>query len=127
MSPTNQAPAATLTKPAFAYLRVSSESQVRTDYSDDGLSIGAQREGVRDKALQLEADIVQEFSDPGKSAYVDLHKRTGFLTMLDELKTQNQDPDTRVDDVIVWGLSRWARNTVDHWQTREIIRKAGAA
>ena len=114
------------TKRAFAYLRVSSDSQVRTDYSDDGLSINAQREGVRDKALQLEAEIVHEFSDPGKSAYVDLHKRTGFLAMLDELKQHNQDPSTRVDYVIVWALSRWARNTIDHWQTREIIRKAGA-
>ncbi len=126
MSAVNQTAAATLTKRAFAYLRVSSESQVRTDYSDDGLSINAQREGVRDKALQLDAHIVHEFSDPGKSAYVDLHKRTGFLAMLEELKTRNQDPDTRVDYVIVWALSRWARNTVDHWQTRDIIRRAGA-
>ena len=63
---------------AFAYLRVSSEGQVRTDYSDDGLSINAQREGAEEKAVQLEAEIVREFGDPGRSAYVDLHKRTGF-------------------------------------------------
>ena len=56
------------TKRAFAYLRVSSEGQVNTDYSDDGLSINAQREGTLDKAAQLDAEIVREFSDPGKSA-----------------------------------------------------------
>jgi site-specific DNA recombinase len=113
-------------KRAWAYLRVSTDHQVRTDYSEDGLSLAAQREAARDKAAQLEAEITAEFSDPGRSAYVDLHKRTGFLTMLEELKQANADPATRVDYVIVWALNRWARNTVDHWQTREIIRKAGA-
>ncbi len=111
---------------AFAYLRVSTDDQTRTDYSQDGLSIDAQRAGVHDKADQLGAEIVGEYSDPGKSAFVDLHKRTGFLAMLDELKTRNADPVTRVDYVIVWALSRWARNTVDHWTTRDVIRRAGA-
>jgi DNA invertase Pin-like site-specific DNA recombinase len=46
--------------------------------------------------------------------------------MLDELKQRNRHASTRVDYVIVWALSRWARNTVDHWQTRAIIREAGA-
>ncbi len=120
------APVAEATARAFAYLRVSSEGQVRTDYSDDGLSIDAQREGAEEKAVQLEADIVREFSDPGRSAYVDLHKRTGFLEMLDELKRCNEHASTRVDFVIVWSLSRWARNQKDHWQTRELVRQAGA-
>ena len=115
-----------MTKRAFAYLRVSSDAQTRTDYSDEGLSINAQREGVRDKALSLDAEIVGEFSDPGKSAYVELHKRTGFLAMLDELRQRNRHVSTRVDYVIVWSLSRWARNTVDHWQTRKIVSEAGA-
>ncbi len=126
-APTNPTTADTpLTKRAFAYLRVSSDGQVKTDYSDDGLSINAQREGVREKALSLDSEIAGEFSDPGRSAYVDLHKRTGFLAMLDELKQRNRHASTRVDYVIVWALSRWARNTVDHWQTRAIIREAGA-
>jgi site-specific DNA recombinase len=111
---------------AFSYLRVSSDGQVKTDYSEDGLSIDAQRLGAADKAAQLNAEIIAEFSDPGKSAYVDLHKRTGFLDMLEELKRRNQKAATRVDYVIVWALSRFARNTVDHWQTREVIRQAGA-
>jgi site-specific DNA recombinase len=114
------------TKRAFSYLRVSSDGQVRTDYSDDGLSINAQREGAEEKAAALTAEIVREFSDPGRSAYVDLHKRTGFLTMLDELKRLNEQAVTRVDYVIVWKLSRWARNQRDHWLTRELVRQAGA-
>lgn len=117
---------ATRTKRAFIYLRVSSEGQVQTDHDPDGLSISAQREAATDKAAQLDAEVAGEFSDPGKSAYVDLHKRTGFLAMLDELKQRNSRAATRVDYVIVWSLSRWARNTVDHWQTRELVHKTGA-
>jgi len=124
--PTTIDPVVPDTARAFAYLRVSSEGQVRTDYSDDGLSINAQREGAEEKAVQLEARIVQEYSDPGRSAYVDLHKRTGFLEMLDELKRRNEHASTRVEYVIVWSLSRWARNQRDHWQTRELVREAGA-
>jgi site-specific DNA recombinase len=124
--PTRHDPVEPAVVRAFAYLRVSSEGQVRTDYSDDGLSIAAQREGSEDKAAQLEAEIVREYSDPGRSAFVDLHKRTGFLEMLDELKRLNERASTRVDYVIVWSLSRWARNQRDHWQTRELVREAGA-
>jgi site-specific DNA recombinase len=120
------APVAPATVRAFSYLRVSSDGQVKTDYSDDGLSIDAQREGAIDKALQLEAEIVREFSDPGRSAFVDLHKRTGFLAMLDELKRRNEHASTRVEYVVVWALNRWARNQRDHWQTRELVRQAGA-
>jgi site-specific DNA recombinase len=124
-SPTDT-PTVALGKRAFAYLRVSSDGQVNTDYDRDGLSISAQREAAADRATQLTAETVAEFSDPGKSAYVDLHKRTGFLEMLDELERCNEHASTRVDYVIVWSLSRWARNQKDYWQTRELVRQAGA-
>lgn len=123
-NPKTRTPAAT--KRAFVYLRVSSEGQVNTDYDRDGLSIAAQREAAEDKAGKLDAEIVREFTDPGKSAFVDLHKRVSFLEMLDELRRCNQHDATRVDYVIVWALNRWARNTVDHWQTRDLVRQAGA-
>jgi site-specific DNA recombinase len=113
-------------KRAFVYLRVSSEGQVNTGYDRDGLSIGAQREASEDKAASLGAEIVHEFSDPGKSAFVDLHKRTDFLEMLNELKRLNQRQATRIDYVIVWALNRWARNQLDHWRTRELVNQAGA-
>ena len=124
-TPTTNA-VARATKRAFIYLRVSSEGQVNTDYDADGLSIGAQREGATDKAAQLHAEVVAEYTDPGRSAFQDLHKRTSFLEMLAELKRCNEHASTRIDYVIVWSLSRWARNTVDHWQTRELVRQTGA-
>ena len=115
-----------LTKRAFAYLRVSSEGQVNTGYSRDGLSIDAQREAAGDKADQLDAEIVCEWPDLGKSAYVDLHKRTAFLEMLDELKRCNEHDATRIDYVIVWSTSRWARSIEDHFRTHNLVREAGA-
>jgi site-specific DNA recombinase len=121
-----EATEAARSKRAFVYLRVSSEGQVNTGYDREGLSIAAQREAAEDKAAQLDAVIVREFSDPGKSAFVDLHKRTDFLAMLDELKALNQRESTRIDYVIVWALNRWARNQLDHWRTRELVKAAGA-
>jgi site-specific DNA recombinase len=111
---------------AFTYLRVSSESQVQTDYDPDGLSIAAQREAAGDKAAQLGAEIVGEYSDPGRSAYADLHKRTGFLEMLDELARLNRSKATRIDYVIVWAVNRWARNIEDHFRTHALVKEAGA-
>src|SRR6476659_8457775 len=116
----------TPSKRAFVYLRVSSEGQVNTGYDRDGLSITAQREAAEDRAAQLNAEIVREFSDPGKSAFVDLHKRTDFLAMLDELKVLNASEATRIDYVIVWALNSWARNVHDHHRTRELVKAAGA-
>jgi DNA invertase Pin-like site-specific DNA recombinase len=83
-STTTQNPATTTaTKRAFIYVRVSSERQTKTDFERDGLSLSAQREAARDKAAQLDASVVEEYTDPGRSAYVDLHKRTSFLEMLE--------------------------------------------
>lgn len=48
---------------------MSSEGQVQTDYSRDGLSITAQREAAEDKAAQLDAGVVGEWTDPGRSAF----------------------------------------------------------
>jgi hypothetical protein len=67
------------TKRAFDYLRVSGgPKQKKTDRDPDGLSIGAQREAALDKARQLHAEIVNEFKDAGKSAYVDLAQAHGL-------------------------------------------------
>ena len=120
------APTLALSKRAFVYLRVSSDGQVNTGYGRDGLSIDAQREAAEGRVAQLNAAIVREFSDPGKSAFVDLHRRVGFLEMLDELKRCNEHASTRIDYVVVWHSSRWARNTQDHFRTHDLVREAGA-
>jgi site-specific DNA recombinase len=114
------------TKRAFAYLRVSSDGQVNTGYSRDGLSIDSQRDEAERKAAELDAEVARIFVDPGKSAYVDLHKRTDFLEMLEELKRCNQHPATKVDYVIVWVSSRWARNVRDHFDAHDLVRATGA-
>jgi len=121
-APTNPARA----KRAFAYVRVSSDAQTNTGFGRDGLSISSQTEAAHDRADQLDAELVRVWSDPGKSAYVDLHKRVEFLEMLDEIKRLNLDPDTRIDYIIVWSLSRWSRNVQDHHRTVELVKKAGA-
>ena len=113
-------------KRAFSYLRVSSPSQAKTDYLKDGLSIEVQRGGAEDKSEQLDASIEHEFVDPGKSAFTDLHKRTDFLEMLDQLKRCNESDATFIHYVIIWNLSRWARNVEDHFRTRELVRQTGA-
>ncbi len=114
------------TKRAWAYLRVSSDGQVQTGYSPDGLSISAQKERVEGKAAQHDAKVVRFWGDPGKSAFKDLHRRREFLEMLDELKRCNQSEATRIDYVIVYAIDRWARNIQDHFRTRELVREAGA-
>jgi site-specific DNA recombinase len=119
----NHTPATT--KRAFAYVRVSSDAQASTGFARDGLSINAQREAAQDKATQLGAELIHVWSDPGRSAYVDLAKRVEFLEMLDEIKQLNRDPATRIDFVIVWSLSRWSRNVQDHHRTVELVKKAG--
>ena len=118
-------PIAAATKRAFTYLRVSSDDQVETDYHRDGLSLLAQRQEADGKAANLDAGIVHEYKDPGKSAYVDLHKRTDFLAMLDEVERLGRDPATRIHYVIIWAVNRFARDTVDHWQARDVLRRAG--
>jgi site-specific DNA recombinase len=114
------------TKRAFSYLRVSSEGQVNTDYVRDGLSIEDQRDKRDAKAAELGAEIVEEFPDPGKSAYVDLHKRKEFLRMLEQLKEYNTNPVTFIDYVIFLDLSRFARNAEDHFRCRRMITETGA-
>lgn len=122
----NDAPQPQMTKRAWAYLRVSSEEQTKTGYSADGLSIATQTERVEGKAASHQAAVVRFWGDPGKSAFKDLHKRTDFLDMLDELKRCNQSEETRIDYVIIYALDRWARNVQDHFRTRELVRETGA-
>jgi site-specific DNA recombinase len=115
-------------KLAFLYLRVSTDEQTKTSYDPDGLSIQAQRQGGDDKAEGLNARIAEVFSDPGKSAFKNLEKRTDFYRLLDELRRRNAPgapKADRIDFVIVWSVSRWARNVAEHWQARELMNKLG--
>ena len=92
---------------AVLYLRVSSQSQVNTDYDPEGLSIPAQRTSCERKAEQMGLDIIREYVEPGRSA-TRMDQRPVFQSMLDDIKNERD-----VDYVIVYKLSRMNRNRVD--------------
>ena len=110
----------TRSKQAAILLRVSSRGQVETDYDPEGLSIPAQRQACRGKAAAVGAEPVLEYIEPGVSGGL-LVKRKVFQKMLADIRKRGD-----IDYVIVWSVSRWARNQEDHWTARGMINRAGA-
>jgi site-specific DNA recombinase len=104
---------------AVGYLRVSSLGQVETDFNPEGISLPAQREAITTRAKELGAVIVHEFTDPGKSAK-SIEKRDAFREMIAYLKA-NQN----VRYVIVYALSRFARNRYDDAVMMMTLEKLG--
>src|SRR5687767_13996321 len=106
-------------KRAVSYLRVSSSGQVNTDYDPEGLSLPAQGEVVARRADQLDAGIIDEYLEPGRSATT-TDKRPEFQRMMARIKAEKD-----VDYIIVYARSRLHRNTVDSAITKRDLRKAG--
>ncbi|MBK8077585.1 MAG: recombinase family protein [Kineosporiaceae bacterium] len=102
---------------AVIYLRVSTPSQVKTDYDPEGISIPAQREACLRKAAQLGVRVVEEYIEPGKSA-TSMDKRPAFQEMLHRIRTMRD-----VNYVIVYKLSRMNRNRVDDALVMASLRK----
>jgi site-specific DNA recombinase len=105
---------------AVIYIRVSTMSQVHTDFTDDGLSLAAQRSDcLRTCEDELNADVAEIFVDRGESARTtnrpDLQRMLRFLT---------EDED--VDYVVIHKLDRLSRSVEDAVAIRMAIRKAGA-
>jgi site-specific DNA recombinase len=92
---------------AVIYLRVSSKGQVNTDYDPEGISIPAQRVSCEKKADQLGLTIIHEYIEPGRSA-TEMTKRIAFQEMLARVRR-----DKDIDYIIVYKLSRFARNRND--------------
>jgi DNA invertase Pin-like site-specific DNA recombinase len=94
---------------AVLYLRVSTASQVKTDYDPEGISIPAQREACLRKASQLGVRVPEdgEYIEPGRTA-TSMDKRPAFQAMLERIRAQRD-----VNYVIVYKLSRMNRNRVD--------------
>ncbi len=107
-------------KRAVIYLRVSSPGQVKTDYDPEGLSLPAQREACQRYAERLGAVVIREYVEPGVSGG-SLLKRAAFRRMIEETRELRD-----VDYVIVWSVSRWAREQEDHWVARGMVKRAGA-
>ncbi|MGH8542074.1 MAG: recombinase family protein [Gammaproteobacteria bacterium] len=106
-------------KRAVLYLRVSTPGQVHTDYNQEGISIPAQREAGQRKADALDADIVREFIEPGRTA-TSIDKRPTFQEMLAWVKVEKD-----IDFVIVYHFNRVFRNSVDAGITKRDLGKVG--
>ena len=106
-------------KKAVLYLRVSSTAQTKTatDIDKDGNSIATQREYGLQKALELNAEVVEEFVEPGVSAQT-ITNRKAFRSMLTYLK---ENPG--IDYVIIYARSRAFRNFTDAAITRRSLEE----
>jgi site-specific DNA recombinase len=112
----NDAPAGTRAVP---YLRVSSKGQVNTDYDPEGISIPAQRESCLRKVEQMGLTVVTEYIEPGRSG-TEMTKRVAFQEMLRRVRA-----DRDVDYVVVYKLSRFARNRTDDAIVMADLKKRG--
>jgi site-specific DNA recombinase len=104
---------------AVLYLRVSSLGQVNTDYDPEGNSLPAQRQACLRKAAQLGLTVVDEYVEPGKSG-TEMTKRVAFQQMLDRIRNEKD-----VDYVVVYKLSRLARNRYDEAIVGVDLKKRG--
>ncbi|GLZ30822.1 recombinase [Lentzea sp. NBRC 105346] len=104
---------------AVIYLRVSSKGQVETDYNPEGISIPAQREACLRKARDMGVTVIDEYVEPGRSA-LEMTKREAFQRMLARVRSQGD-----VDVIIVYQLSRMARNRYDDAIVMADLRKRG--
>ncbi len=102
---------------AVMYLRVSTRGQVETDYDPEGISIPAQRLACERKAEQLGLTLIDEYTELGQSA-TGTTKRLAFNQMLDRIRLERD-----VDYVIVYKLSRFARNRFDDAMTMAELQK----
>ena len=104
-------------KRAVIYLRVSDPKQVMTDYDPEGISLPAQRKACQKKAEQMGLSVVKEYVEPGRSA-TEMARRKEFQAMLARIKEKKD-----VDAVIVYKLSRLARNRIDEALVMDMFRR----
>ena len=98
---------------AYIYTRVSTEMQV------DGFSLAAQKADITKYAEAIGIQIVGEFCDEGKSGKSD--KRPEFMKMIETIKS-NRDG---VRYVLVFKLSRFARNAADTLKNLQLMQDYG--
>ncbi len=96
------------------YARVSSEKQAEKD-----LSIPAQLKTLRKYALERGWEIVSEYVDEAESAKS--ANRPAFQEMIAAAKKKEKP----FDSILVWKLSRFARNREDSIIYKSLLRKRG--
>jgi site-specific DNA recombinase len=106
-------------KRAVLYLRVSTPSQVNTDFNPEGISLPAQRTACQQKAAALGAEVVAEFVEPGRTATT-IDKRPVFQEMMAWVKAEKN-----IDCIVVYHFSRIFRNSIDAAITKKDLNKAG--
>ena len=108
----------TSTATAVVYLRVSSSGQVNKGTDPEGYSIPGQREACQARARALNADVLEEYVEYGVSGRTT--QRPALQRMLADLKNH------RPTYVIIYDLSRLARNRLDDAQLMLHIEGSGA-
>ena len=103
---------------AVIYLRVSSDSQVSKAHDPEGYSIPTQREGCQRHAERLEARVISEFVELGRTG-TNL-RRPALQDMLAAL------PKLKPTYVIFYDLSRVAREEQDAFWLLGEIKRHGA-
>ncbi len=96
------------------YARVSSEKQVEKD-----LSIPAQLKAVKKYAFEHGWEVVSEYIDEAESART--ANRPQFKEMISAAKRKNKP----FDAILVWKLSRFARNREDSILYKSLLRRHG--
>ncbi len=98
---------------AVIYTRVSTKEQ-----SQEGYSLGAQRDACVQWLMAQGADLAHEFCDAGESART--ADRPDFQNLLRVLQH-----DRSIDALVVHRLDRLARNLEDHASIRALLRELG--
>src|SRR5579859_1752388 len=96
---------------AVLYMRVSSKEQL------EGYSLEAQREAGIKYIADHGWELVDEYEDRAETART--ARRKDFQRMLQELE------DNRIDYLLVHKSDRFARNKLDHFVTKDLLKKRG--
>ncbi len=96
------------------YARVSSEKQAEKD-----LSIPAQLKALRKYALERGWEMVSEYVDEAESA------RSANRPAFQEMIAASKKKERPFDSILVWKLSRFARNREDSIIYKSLLRKRG--
>ena len=101
-------------KKAVIYCRVSTEEQAEEGHH----SLDSQKRLCGELAIKLDYKVVKIFEDAGKSGS-STQGRRAFRDMIDFAK------DEKIDAVLVFDSSRFARNVLDHLLIQNELTKAG--
>lgn len=102
-----------MTKTAIIYARVSSASQ-----AEEEVSIPAQLDCGRRRAVKDDATVLREFVDEGRSAYIEANRRE-FEAAIDYAVTH------QVDIFYTWSSSRFARNKFEAVKYKRELERGG--